>query len=544
MNGPVQNIAIRRVGAMGSLPALAELPRLASTQGRTSRPWHPRRRPRRGVAIVFVLALIAITMALSYSLLRTQVTATQIQANSNQRALARQAAMTGLSAALRQIQLQAWIDDGGVSSTLSGRISADETYHVTFSTGDATLTDTHPDYEDYPYRVTVLSTGYALDPATAGTVCSHQVQAVMRLVPRKLADEPSSWTQMQQYTLFQYKPASTGGGYHVVIEAACRIEGRVRIQSELKLDIMAPAGSNARARYLSDLNQMRVDGLGDERPFTGPIDLDTSKLAAATLDLLTTSLSIATSHKAQLTTADWTHPGAVTSYQLYSGGKTYAVPRVGLDHTDTVFEPHPITNPLGVFLRIGDLNLNDNVTVRGTMILSDSGGDLNILGNNVRFESVALHPLDGSDIPIRLPVAIVANDFAVRAGSKGVVDGMVVAFDEFWVKRDDQANIDFHLTGRLINKRFHVEQRNDWDLGGSWWSNRYDDFMDQLDGGEPYMPVWLEENFDLDSTPRLTFKPGSTPASYHWYNPDQPIYVPHPDDGGLRWELVSWTDSP
>ncbi|MCH8922959.1 MAG: hypothetical protein IIA67_07405, partial [Planctomycetes bacterium] len=247
-----------RIGAIGSLPALADSTSCASTQGRASRPWHPRRRqprrPRHGVAIVFVLALIAITMALSYALLRTQMTATQIQANSNQRALARQAAMTGLSAALRQMQLQQWIDDGGIDSTLSGQISVNESYLVTFSTGDSTLSDTHPDYEDTPYRVTVLSTGYAVDPATAGTVSSHQVQAVVRLVPRKLADEPSSWAEMQQYTVFQSKPASTGAGYRFVIEAACRIEGRVRIQSTLKLDDKAPANTTARARYLSDLN--------------------------------------------------------------------------------------------------------------------------------------------------------------------------------------------------------------------------------------------------------------------------------------------------
>ena len=34
-------------------------------------------------------------------------------------------------------------------------------------------------------------------------------------------------------------------------------------------------------------------------------------------------------------------------------------------------------------------------------------------------------------------------------------------------------------------------------------------------------------------------------AKYHWKNWNEPLYLPHADDdGGLRWDLLEWTDSP
>ena len=556
MNGPVQNIAIRRVGAMGSLPALAELPRLVSTQGRTSRPWHPRRRPRRGVAIVFVLALIAITMALSYSLLRTQVTATQIQANSNQRALARQAAMTGLSAALRQIQLQAWIDDGGVSSTLSGRISADETYHVTFTTGDTSLGMSDPDYDEFPFRVTVLSTGDAVDPANTGSPATYQVKAVMRLVPRKLSSQPSSWADIQRYSLFQFKPAANAGSLECFIEMLCRIEGRVRIQGPIDLLLESPVDGSARWRLLRDLDKMRLAGLGDRRPFVDPIDLDASQSTGTTLNQLKNALSISLNETPRSITAGLTQPGEVAGYQLYPGGQTYSVPRIGRDQINIVLGPNPITNPLGMYLRAGNLNVYDNVTIRGTMILSDAKSDLNVRGRGIRFESVDLPPIEGSDVPIRLPirlpVAILANDFDIRQNSECTVDGMMFVWGHFRFHPDNQADIDFQMQGCLLTQEFEIAVRHEWNQSDGWWGNRLSEFLDFEDALEDgstdprrFFPIWLEQTHGLQIAPRMTIKPGSTRVLYHWYNPGQPIYVPHPeDDGGLRWELVSWTDDP
>src|SRR5215211_447871 len=88
---------------------------------------------RRGVTILVVLTLISITLAISYGLLRSQMTSIQIQANSSRRDLAQQAAMTGLSIGLRRMSQSDWV---GVDTTLSGSLSATESYQITFSTGD------------------------------------------------------------------------------------------------------------------------------------------------------------------------------------------------------------------------------------------------------------------------------------------------------------------------------------------------------------------------------------------------------------------------
>jgi hypothetical protein len=514
---------------------------------------HNRFRPnrRRGVTIIFVLALIAVTMALSYSLLRTQVTAMQIQANSNQRTLSRQAAMTGLSAALRQMQLQAWIDDGGVGSTLSGQINVDESYFVTFSTGDPMLTPSHPDYEDFPYRVTVLSTGYAVDPANADTIASHQVQAVVQLVPKQLSSQPSSWADIQNYSLFQFKPTANGGILNLEIETLCQVEGRVRVQGPIKLLPEAPIDGSAQARLLSDMDEMRQAGLGDYRPFTGPLDVDTSQSDSGTISQLTDSLSITVNDVAKSTTAGITRTGEIASYQIYSGGPTYSVPRISRDQANVVLGPDPIGNPLGMYLRTGHLNCYNNVTIRGTMILSSATNDLHVRGQGVRFESVDLPPLEGSDAPIRLPTAIVAKDFEIHINSECTADGMLVVWDHFHLQRDSQTGAEFRLQGKLLAQEVKLDSRFEWDKPSGWWGKRLSEFLEffgNLPNGstdpERFFPVWLQQNHGLQLAPRMTIKPGSTPVSYHWYNPDQPIYVPHPDDSGLRWDLVSWKDSP
>ena len=51
------------------------------------------------------------------------------------------------------------------------------------------------------------------------------------------------------------------------------------------------------------------------------------------------------------------------------------------------------------------------------------------------------------------------------------------------------------------------------------------------------------ESSGLDPESLLTIRPESIPVAYHWHNWDQPVYVPHPDDEGLRWHLLEWTDN-
>jgi hypothetical protein len=39
-------------------------------------------------------------------------------------------------------------------------------------------------------------------------------------------------------------------------------------------------------------------------------------------------------------------------------------------------------------------------------------------------------------------------------------------------------------------------------------------------------------------------KPNPTAVRYHWHNWNNPVFVADPSDGGLRWELLEWTENP
>ena len=47
-----------------------------------------------------------------------------------------------------------------------------------------------------------------------------------------------------------------------------------------------------------------------------------------------------------------------------------------------------------------------------------------------------------------------------------------------------------------------------------------------------------------DPEPQLTISPDSGPITYHWHYPGNQIYAPHPNDDGLRWDLLEWTEDP
>lgn len=201
------------------------------------------RRSRRGVSVILVLALVSMTLALSYAMLRTQATIEQTERNSSHRATARQAAMSGMSIALRTITQPTW---GGVDAGLSGNLGDGSTYAVGFETGDKSLAVGDPDYAEYPYRVTITATGSVADPANPQIQATHQVRAVVQLVPRKLVDAPGNWSTMQPFTVYQW---GTGVDREVDITTPVHVEGPVFLQNKIN--------------YLTD-----YPGDGDDRRLT------------------------------------------------------------------------------------------------------------------------------------------------------------------------------------------------------------------------------------------------------------------------------------
>ncbi len=144
------------------------------------------KRPRRrGMTVILILGLLSITIALSYAMLRTQATSQQIQTNLNRRNDARQAAQTGLTVALRRMHEPNW---PGVNVPVVGFYqdgSRYVVYYVVYETGDEKLSPADPDYDKFPYRVTLKSTGWVVTPGNSGINSMHTATAVVELVPRR-----------------------------------------------------------------------------------------------------------------------------------------------------------------------------------------------------------------------------------------------------------------------------------------------------------------------------------------------------------------------
>ncbi len=186
------------------------------------------------MALLMVLLLLSLTLGLAYAATRSQTMVSMIQRNSGRSAAARQAAITGLNMALKNMSTTGWT---GVGTSLNGSMSATDTFLVTYTAGDASLSTTDP---NQPFRVTLLSTGYSADTNQPQAISIYRVRAVVRLIPRQLAAEPSDWPKMQGYTVYQTDTQETD------LDVPCQFSGPARFQAVLKIACHLPNDDNAR----------------------------------------------------------------------------------------------------------------------------------------------------------------------------------------------------------------------------------------------------------------------------------------------------------
>jgi len=308
-----------------------------------------------------------------------------------------------------------------------------------------------------------------------------------------------------------------------------------------------PPGS-PRARYLRDLRLLQASGAPDQRPFDGPLSINPGMVSAATVSLLKQDLGIEVQKLAAASGPPVAHPGQVSQYQLYPGGEVYAAVELAGSLADAQLGPDPRTNPLGLFVCTDELRLGDNVTISGTLLTyrDSTAGDIRVTGDNVTLRAVDLPPLVGATEPRQLPVAIVNNDFEIDDNSSGSLDGLAVTWDDFRF-HGGGAGTKFNVVGKLIVSEIQLEARSDWDQGSSWWSSRMSEFMRSINWQSPAasrFPDWLSTNQGLNSTPRFQARPASNATHYHWHDWSNPLFVAHPDDQGLRWDLIDWRDNP
>jgi len=744
--------------------------------------------PRRGVALIMVLSVISVALALSYAMLRSQTTQLIVEENGSRTLDARQAAMAGMNLAIQKMHDASW---AGVDTQLAGSLDTNKSYTVTFTTGDPSLSPGDDDYDDYPWRVTLLATGTATD-ALSGVSATHQIQAVVQLVPRQLSTAPTGWESVSQYTLYQW------GEEDVQIELPCHIDGPTYLSGPLSLaqsypfdaapfdgaidevaiyedsydanevkhvyqavsgagpysglrdayedkspiawwrlndsagssvavdemgnhngkyveadpgvagidstnasqfdgvddfidvgsiditsgdkmtifawikadsfpggestivskavttgdtdhywslgtrsvvnknrltasvktqfgtfsafdmtgDLVAgqwyfvamvvdggqlrlykngdiagftnilgsisqqpyatvfigeDAPGSSRGQFLRDLNAMRLDDHDDERPLTGPVDLQESEALGNSLSHLQENLGATTNNITPTYTAPGSFPSGVTSYQLYTGGKSYSIESLSNSLSSVTKSADPASNPLGVFRTTGDLTTYGNVDIEGTIVIAMSGstgGSLNVQGTENSLAAVDLPALYGSSEPVQLPVVIAENDVVSETGNESTLNGMIWAGDKF--QQNPKLNAgQMEIEGSVIAKEVQLQGNYYWaGLGTTIWQDavgllRLQEFgtlgvgmmgianwtfyMFLPDETYEYLPEMMEAALSNGTglmDPTLTLQPESTPVSYHWHDWSGPIFVPHPDDGGLRWDLIEWTDSP
>jgi hypothetical protein len=486
---------------------------------------------RRGVAIVLVLGLISIALAMAYALLRSQSLNVLVQGNGNLRNEAREAALSGLAAGLHQMSRTGW---SGVNSTATGTLSSTDSYSVSFTAGDPNLAAQDP---HQPYRVTLVSTGYASSSLLQQSQqASYRVRAVVALSPRQLGAQPTNWSTMVQYSLYQINNGA------VKLDPPCQLTGPVYLQGTLSLGTDYSWTASASQRFFTDLNSMRLAGQTDDRPLTGAVSLPTASQSSQTistlgwLGLTTANVSVASPPSIPL-------PTNLATYQIYPGGPVYPVGTVPSSASSVTLGPDMVKNPLGIYFSGGSLTTGSNLTINGTLIC---GNSLTIGGTATVVTPVNLPPLDGSSTPIQLPAVVSAQGVSCGAAAGAAINGLVLAGSGFSILAGPQANV-VSMAGPVITNSFSISTRNEWNEASFIWSLYYTLFQNQLSLATPpriaYFPVWLS-GLGLNPNPTLTVKPNTTVLTYQWQDLTAgPIFVINPADGGLRWTLISWTEN-
>lgn len=489
---------------------------------------------RRGIAIVVVLGLISITLALSYAMLSSQGTAVQIQQNSRRLVDARSAAMSGMTIALGRMHQADW---QGIAVPLSGALGGGASYDVSFQVGDPQLKSSDADFGDWPYRVTLTSTGYAQDRAGSGGISMYRVRTTVRLNPSRLNSSPTVWPKVLPYTVYQWS------GDQFTVQPPARIQGRVYMDARLLLCVDYPSDDDARNQYLYDLNRMRLGGRSDWRPFTGRIDWKNHQYSSVSY-LVSTLLGVPTDSFITSNSHDFAVPPGFESYQLYAGGPNYAIPALGAALENTTLEADPKTNPLGLFYREGSLELRDNVTVRGTLVVTD---DVTINGVNVRLSAAPMLGVTSSSSLSRFPALLAGDDIRLSGGFDARIEGAVFAADDFEVEDGAESDV-LLIEGRLIAANVKIGGRLPWYYSKKNWSDLHGAYLWQLIFGfhqkVDYFPDFLLP-FGRSSEPKIVIRPAAAEApTDHWQKGAGPVYLPAAAGGGLTWDLIDWTDEP
>ena len=498
------------------------------------------------MALILILGMLAITIAVSYSLMRSQVQTTLLQTNAQTNNLARQAAAAGLNQAIRKMSYDGW---AGVGVTLTGNFDSQSSYSVTHTAGDAALSPGNANYAEYPYRVTVTSTGTAWvnDDATLPT--TYTMTAVLQLVRRALntTATPSLWNTMNGFTCYQWNSSATV--WTVNVDAPIQFQGANCFLGNLKFQTLSvdPSDINSISRddYLKDLTNKNSQTGVDFRHFTGDVTLGTGRQDPGVNGDIN-KLGVNVINTAPLSAVPVTYANAPSTYQLYAGGPTYTVPNMvgtyGSTPTGQTIGASTTTNPLGIYKTGGTVSFKTGTKFTGILFADGSSDEVRLDGTGVEINGLNLPALSNSSTVYQLPASMVRNDFVIKNNSNSLVRGLVVAWANFVIDSGSQDTV-FNLQGRLFAEDLDIAARTEWTAVSNLnWGLQYTLFQTQKLLGIKYYPDWMDVSaFNLQAPPMIKFQP-PTSVTYHWPDWSQPIYTKAAGDVGLRWNIVSWKD--
>lgn len=395
--------------------------------------------PRRGFSLVIVMLAIGMSLALTYGFVRTQVTSLRLSANDARRDLALEAARTGASLGLKRMQDPAW---AGVSEVYTKVLQQDTTNktecYVSFSAVTSGQLVGVTDVE-LPLHVCITSKGTWTSPGNTSEQVSRTVRAFVRLMPRlpgrtaragdlatasDLSTNPSAYDATLPYTL-----TAKGTGTSLNFDPGARIEGPVWLRDRLTFFNDPNWSSSIRSTMLTETGNQygstTATNFQHPHPLNGPILFSRSPQNAIQTDLsrLKTTWSTTTTNP----TAPTLSVGAWSTYRLFDRGFNHQAVTLGSTLENTTLRPSP-TNPLGIFVRSGNLTIRHNVVVQGTLVVT---GDIHFQGTEISLASYNWRGIGGNAILTgadqwpRLPV-ILAQDVDFSRETRAVIDGAMI----------------------------------------------------------------------------------------------------------------------
>jgi len=411
---------------------------------------------RRGVALMVVMVAISVSLVLTYSFLKTQTTVMQISRNTARRDLALQAAQTGAAVALSVMQTPEW---EGVETQLSRVVHSDllgtASYVVEFRppTGDGR--QALPD--DAALRVLLRSTGTWQSAENDAELVQQHVEVVVKLKPRlngrtihpgdsaavsDLAANPGDYDEIQDGALFAEKLKLDPG--------AC-IDGPIRVGEKLRFYPDSEQTRPVRNEFLESIGNRFVtsQAKGQEleirhpHPLAGEVTFFRSPSSSVERDLERLGLGDSWTEARPRPVYPKIDYSRWRTYRLYEGGFEYAAVKVGWRLQKKTLRPSP-DNPLGIFFRDGSVQLDDDVTIQGTLVAKGRvrfrGRRIHVAGFNWRGDGGKPIVSDAEHWP-RLP-AIVAQKVSMDRDVQASVHGAIVV--DLSVKNTEA---DFELIG-------------------------------------------------------------------------------------------------